>query len=175
MFEVQATIPETFQIKVLSITGQKFRINVCAPDPVLAVLITLGNYLHLPPKNLQLVFKYNTYTSLSSHHRTIISYGVRPGDTLHLQLTSIKSGPICFVPSASAPPEETQQAESDDMKLKDESVPTVAWSDTPAAKLVSAVSLKRRHENQQLRKRMSEIRSKLERRKCLRRASIGTN
>ncbi|KNC77782.1 hypothetical protein SARC_09768 [Sphaeroforma arctica JP610] len=171
-----ASIPGTFQIKVLSMTGQKFRINVCASDPVLAVLTTLGNYLRVPPQHLQLVLKHTTYTALTSHHRTIVAYGVRPGVTLHLQPTVIKSGPISFSPPAmSYELERTHRTEHNTGKAHDTMAPKVTWSDTPAATPALVISQERQIENQQLKQRMTEIRSKMERRKGLRSASVGTN
>ncbi|KNC86861.1 hypothetical protein SARC_01007, partial [Sphaeroforma arctica JP610] len=92
--QILTPMPEIFQVKVLSLTGQKFRINVCTRDPVLAILDTLGKFLGVSTERLQLVLVKNSYIPLNNLERLVISYGIREGDTLRLQPARIKSGPL---------------------------------------------------------------------------------
>eukprot|EP01134_Creolimax_fragrantissima_P006506 CFRG6506T1 len=172
-------VPETFQIKVVSITGQKFRINVCASDPVLAVLTTLGNYLQLAPNRLHLVLMKSRYTSLSNSNITLVEYGVRHGDTLQLQPATIQSGPFDFTMFNRKQKEELQRLSQPTIpEQRDEhSAPQVMWSDAPATAPVTeqAISYERQIENDKLRRRMNDVRSRIEARKQMRRPSVGTS
>ncbi|KNC85457.1 hypothetical protein SARC_02362 [Sphaeroforma arctica JP610] len=175
-FQDNTPVPDTFQIKIMSMTGQKFRINVCASDPVIAVLTTLGNYLQIAPQRLQLILKKNTYTSLNNNHSRIVSYGVRHGDTLYLLLSTIQSGPFCFTPPVIS--HDINKLYSVVCKNVDKSgntAPIVAWSDVPATTAAPIVSKERQTENEKLRERMNEVRSRIERRKHLRQETIGIN